>query len=82
MEKIIEFIKALAKQKTANPKDIADSISLEISNTTLDALIEELHSMGWIEMLHKQMQRSQLPEYNQVTITEKGIYAAKNPPNE
>lgn len=82
MEKIIQFVKALAKKQTANPKEIADSISMEISNDNLDSLIEDLHSMGWVESLHKQMKSGQLPNYDQVTITEKGIYAAENPPTE
>jgi len=82
MEKLIDFVKALAKQKTANPKELADSISMDISNENLDALIEELLSMGWAEKPHKQMQSIKLPEYDQVTITKKGIYAAENPPIE
>lgn len=80
MEKVIEFVKELAKQKTANPKTIADSISMDISNEKLDSLIEELHSMGWVDQLHKQYKSGSLPEYDQVTITDKGIFASQNPP--
>ncbi|CAK8713916.1 hypothetical protein H206_00965 [Candidatus Electrothrix aarhusensis] len=82
MDKIIELVKELAKLKTANPKEIADSISMDISNGDLDKLIEELYSMGWVESLHRQTRSGKSPEYNQITITKEGIYAAENPPTE
>jgi CHAD domain-containing protein len=78
MQKAQQFVKKLAKLQTANPKKIADKLAMNFSNETLDEFVEKLYSMGWVDNLHKQSRSNSLPDYDRITITEKGLLAAES----
>lgn len=70
----IEFIKALSqKKKGANPKDIVNELSLNISNNDLDSLVESLYAQDLISKPHPQNQSHSLPHFDKIIISSKGL---------